>query len=81
MTDPLKVAILGYWHVHARDYAANAAANPDTEVVAVWDDDLGRGRAGADAWASPSSRISTRSSRAPSSMRSSSRHRPSSTTM
>jgi predicted dehydrogenase len=47
-TGPLRIAILGYWHVHARDYAADAAANPDTRVVAVWDDDAVRGQAGAD---------------------------------
>ena len=47
MTDPLQIAIVGYWHVHARDYAADAAANPDTQVVAVWDDDAARGQAGA----------------------------------
>ena len=47
MTDPLQIAILGYWHVHARDYATDAAANPDTRVVAVWDDDAARGQAGA----------------------------------
>ena len=53
MTDPIRIAIVGYWHVHARDYAADAAANPDTEVVAVWDDDLARGRAGADSLGVP----------------------------
>jgi 1,5-anhydro-D-fructose reductase (1,5-anhydro-D-mannitol-forming) len=47
VSDPLRIGILGYWHVHARDYAADAAANPDTQVVAVWDDDAERGMAGA----------------------------------
>ncbi len=41
------VAVLGFWHVHAGDYAKLAQAHPDTELVAVWDDDPDRGRAGA----------------------------------
>jgi 1,5-anhydro-D-fructose reductase (1,5-anhydro-D-mannitol-forming) len=35
------VALLGSWHVHAKDYAKLAAAHPDIEVVAAWDDDAG----------------------------------------
>src|SRR6185503_3379618 len=45
---PVRVAVLGFWHVHAADYADLAAAHPETELVAVWDDDAERGRAGAD---------------------------------
>ncbi len=41
----IRVAILGFWHVHAADYAAEARANPGMEIVAAWDDDTGRGRA------------------------------------
>jgi 1,5-anhydro-D-fructose reductase (1,5-anhydro-D-mannitol-forming) len=41
------VAVLGFWHVHAGDYAKLAQAHPDTELVAVWDDEPDRGRAGA----------------------------------
>ncbi len=44
---PLRVAALGFWHVHAADYASSAVAHPGTELVAVWDDDAERGRAGA----------------------------------
>ena len=55
MTDPLKIAILGFWHVHARDYAARGGGHPDTEVVAVWDDDASR-PAGADSFGVPFSR-------------------------
>jgi 1,5-anhydro-D-fructose reductase (1,5-anhydro-D-mannitol-forming) len=44
---PLRIAILGLWHVHAIDYAEDAGAHPDTEILAVWDDDDRRGRAGA----------------------------------
>ncbi len=47
MSDALKVAVLGFWHVHAADYANDARDNPDTELVAVWDHDSERGRAGA----------------------------------
>jgi 1,5-anhydro-D-fructose reductase (1,5-anhydro-D-mannitol-forming) len=41
------VAVLGFWHVHAADYAQLAQAHPGTELVAVWDDDEDTGRAGA----------------------------------
>src|SRR5207237_8732965 len=44
---PLRVAVLGFWHVHAADYARQARQHPDTEIVAVWDDDEERGRAAA----------------------------------
>jgi predicted dehydrogenase len=45
--DPLKVAVLGFWHVHAADYAQDAIDHPDTRLVAVWDHDAERGSAGA----------------------------------
>ncbi|MCM3785725.1 Gfo/Idh/MocA family oxidoreductase [Neobacillus mesonae] len=47
MTKKLKLGILGYWHVHANDYASQADANPLTEITAVWDEDVERGRAEA----------------------------------
>lgn len=40
----LKVAILSFWHVHAKDYAKNAIDHPDTEIVAIWDEVPERGR-------------------------------------
>ena len=43
----MRIALLGFWHVHATDYAAEAAAHPDVEIVAAWDDDPARGAAGA----------------------------------
>jgi 1,5-anhydro-D-fructose reductase (1,5-anhydro-D-mannitol-forming) len=43
----IRLAILGFWHVHAADYAAEAQANPQTEIVAAWDDDAARGEARA----------------------------------
>lgn len=44
----MKLALLGFWHVHAKDYVKEAAENPDTEIIAAWDDDPVRGQAGAD---------------------------------
>ena len=49
MSNPIKVAVLGFWHVHAAEYAARARQHPDTDLVAVWDDDPARGRAAAEA--------------------------------
>jgi predicted dehydrogenase len=43
----IRVAILGFWHVHAADYAREALAHPGMEIVAAWDDDTTRGRARA----------------------------------
>jgi hypothetical protein len=37
--NPIKVAVLGFWHVHAAEYADRVRRHPDTELVAVWDDD------------------------------------------
>lgn len=53
MATPLKVAVLGFWHVHAKDYARQAQEHPGTELVAVWDDDLELGQAGADQFGVP----------------------------
>lgn len=47
--NPITVAVLGFWHVHAAGYAARVQQHPDTELVAVWDDDPDRGRAAAEA--------------------------------
>ena len=49
MPDPITVAVLGFWHVHAAEYAAQVRQHPDTQLVAVWDDDPARGRASAEA--------------------------------
>ena len=45
---PLRVAVVGAWHVHARDYARRTHRHPDAELIAVWDDDPERGQALAD---------------------------------
>jgi 1,5-anhydro-D-fructose reductase (1,5-anhydro-D-mannitol-forming) len=48
MPAPLSVALLSFWHVHATGYAADAAGHPDTTLTAVWDNDVSRGREGAE---------------------------------
>ena len=53
MSKPLKIAVLGFWHVHAGDYARQAQHHPGTELAAVWDDDLALGQAGADDFGVP----------------------------
>ncbi|MFC5452017.1 Gfo/Idh/MocA family protein [Paenibacillus aestuarii] len=44
----IKVAMLSFWHVHAKDYAKQVEGHPDTEIVAVWDELEERGKAEAD---------------------------------
>jgi 1,5-anhydro-D-fructose reductase (1,5-anhydro-D-mannitol-forming) len=39
----IRVAILSFWHVHARDYANDALNHPNTEIAAVWDELPSRG--------------------------------------
>ena len=43
----IRLAVLGFWHVHADDYAREAQKHPRTEIVAAWDEDPERGRAKA----------------------------------
>jgi 1,5-anhydro-D-fructose reductase (1,5-anhydro-D-mannitol-forming) len=43
----LKLALLGFWHVHAKDYFRDAKDHPDTEVTLGWDDDTPRGQSEA----------------------------------
>jgi len=44
----IKVAMLSFWHVHAKDYAKQADGHPNTEIVAVWDELEARGKAEAE---------------------------------
>lgn len=44
MTSALRIAVLSAWHVHAEEYGRAALDHPDTELVAVWDDDAQRGQ-------------------------------------
>jgi 1,5-anhydro-D-fructose reductase (1,5-anhydro-D-mannitol-forming) len=39
-----RVAVLSFWHVHAKDYASEAEEHPEAELCAVWDEDVKRGR-------------------------------------
>jgi 1,5-anhydro-D-fructose reductase (1,5-anhydro-D-mannitol-forming) len=45
---PLRVAVLSFWHVHAGDYSRSTVQHPDTELVAIWDDDPERGTEAAE---------------------------------
>lgn len=40
----LKLGLLSFWHVHARDYEREAAEHPDTEIIAAWDEQPDHGR-------------------------------------
>jgi predicted dehydrogenase len=53
VSTPLSLALVGFWHVHAQDYAAQLADLPDARLVAAWDDDPDRGQAEAAALAVP----------------------------
>jgi 1,5-anhydro-D-fructose reductase (1,5-anhydro-D-mannitol-forming) len=48
VSNPLKIATLSFWHVHAGDYSRQAQAHPGTDLVAVWDDDGDRGKSAAE---------------------------------
>lgn len=50
MSDNLRIALVGAWHVHANDYARDCDNNPHTQLVAVWDHDADRGQRAADMW-------------------------------
>jgi predicted dehydrogenase len=41
----IRTAMLSFWHVHAADYARQAAEHPGVELVAGWDEDPARGEA------------------------------------
>lgn len=45
----IKVAMLSFWHVHAKDYAKQANEHPETQIIAVWDELPERGKAEAEA--------------------------------
>lgn len=45
----IRVAMLSFWHVHAKDYAKQINEHPDTEIVAIWDEIGERGRKEAEA--------------------------------
>lgn len=39
----IRIAVLSFWHVHAKDYAREALAHEDVELAAIWDEDSARG--------------------------------------
>lgn len=45
----IRVALVSFWHVHARDYVRQATEHPATEIVAAWDEVPERGRTNAEA--------------------------------
>ena len=51
--DRVRVAVLSFWHVHAKDYAAEALAHPEVDLVGAWDEDAARGASEAAARAVP----------------------------
>ena len=48
-SSPIRIALLSFWHVHAADYARQALEHPETELVAIWDENPERGQAEANA--------------------------------
>lgn len=48
MTEPVRCAVLSAAHVHATSYLHALTELPQTELVAVWDDDGARGREAAE---------------------------------
>ncbi|MCU1438377.1 MAG: putative dehydrogenase [Naasia sp.] len=47
MPQSLSLGLLGFWHVHAPDYAEQVAGLDTATIAVAWDDDEDRGRAGA----------------------------------
>ncbi|MGG3279336.1 Gfo/Idh/MocA family protein [Paenibacillus solani] len=44
----IRIGKISYWHVHAWDYTKQAQEHPDTQIVAVWDENPERGREAAE---------------------------------
>ncbi|WP_347548264.1 Gfo/Idh/MocA family oxidoreductase [Pseudalkalibacillus hwajinpoensis] len=40
----MKIGMISFWHVHAKDYAREAERHSDTTIAAIWDEDEERGR-------------------------------------
>lgn len=40
----IRIGKISYWHVHAEDYTRQALNNPNTEIVAIWDEVEERGQ-------------------------------------
>ncbi|MGG1687093.1 Gfo/Idh/MocA family protein [Pseudalkalibacillus sp. NRS-1564] len=40
----MRIGMISFWHVHAKDYAKEAQIHPDTDIKAIWDENEERGR-------------------------------------
>ena len=40
----MKIGMISFWHVHAKDYAEEARVHPDVEIIGIWDENEERGR-------------------------------------
>ncbi len=49
----LRVAMLSFAHVHANGYAQHVVDHPEAEIVAIWEDDEGRGQAATERFGVP----------------------------
>ncbi len=49
----MKVAVIGGWHVHTREYAQAIQKNPHAQLACLWDDDKERGKALAQEFSIP----------------------------
>jgi 1,5-anhydro-D-fructose reductase (1,5-anhydro-D-mannitol-forming) len=49
----LRVAMLSFAHVHANGYAQHVVDHPEAEIVAIWEDDKGRGEAATERFGVP----------------------------
>lgn len=49
----INIAMLSYWHVHAKDYARQVLARPECGIAAVWDEVPERGRQQAEELGAP----------------------------
>jgi predicted dehydrogenase len=49
----IRVVVLSFWHVHAKDYTQEALNHPDVELVGIWDHDVDRGQAAASQYSVP----------------------------
>jgi len=47
VSTPLTLALVGFWHVHAEDYANQVRELESARIAVAWDDDVDRGREGA----------------------------------
>ena len=49
----IRVGMISYWHVHAEEYTGYAVKHPETEIAAIWDENLERGKAMSEKYGVP----------------------------